>query len=132
MKIIIPIAPRTKKNSQQIVWKGGRPIIIPSAAYKMYEREARAFLTPLETPINYPVNVKCLYYMPTRRRVDLSNLLNSTLDILVHYGVLLDDNRNIVYSVDGSRVLYDKASPRTEIEITTITEGVESWVKKST
>lgn len=132
MKIIIPIAPRTKKNSQQIVWKGGRPIIIPSAAYKMYEREARAFLTPLETPINYPVNVMCLYYMPTRRRVDLSNLLNSTLDILVHYGVLLDDNRNIVYSVDGSRVLYDKASPRTEIEITPITEGVESWVKKST
>lgn len=132
MKIIIPIAPRTKKNSQQIVWKGGRPIIIPSAAYKMYEREARAFLTPVSSPINYPVNVKCLYYMPTRRRVDLSNLLNSTLDILVHYGVLLDDNRNIVYSVDGSRVLYDKASPRTEIEITPITEGVESWVKKST
>ena len=132
MKIIIPIAPRTKKNSQQIVWKGGRPIIIPSAAYKMYEREARAFLTPVSSPIDYPVNVKCLYYMPTRRRVDLSNLLNSTLDILVHYGVLLDDNRNIVYSVDGSRVLYDKASPRTEIEITPITEGVESWVKKST
>lgn len=132
MKIIIPIAPRTKKNSQQIVWRGGRPIIIPSAAYKMYEREARAFLTPVASPIDYPVNVKCLYYMPTRRRVDLSNLLNSTLDILVHYGVLLDDNRNIVYSVDGSRVLYDKASPRTEIEITPITEGVESWVKKST
>ena len=132
MKIIIPIAPRTKKNSQQIVWKGGRPIIIPSAAYKMYEREARAFLTPVSSPIDYPVNVKCLYYMPTRRRVDLSNLLNSTLDILVHYGVLLDDNRNIVYSVDGSRALYDKASPRTEIEITPITEGVESWVKKST
>lgn len=132
MKIVIQIPPTTKKNSQQIVWKNGRPIIIPSAKYKMYERQARAFLTPVASPINYPVNVKCLYYMPTRRRVDLSNLLNSTLDILVHYGVLLDDNRNIVYSVDGSRVLYDKASPRTEIEITPITEGVESWVKKST
>ena len=132
MKITIQIPPTTKKNSQQIVWKNGRPIIIPSAKYKMYERQARAFLTPVSSPIDYPVNVKCLYYMPTRRRVDLSNLLNSTLDILVHYGVLLDDNRNIVYSVDGSRVLYDKASPRTEIEITPITEGVESWVKKST
>lgn len=132
MKITIQIPPTTKKNSQQIVWKNGRPIIIPSAKYKMYERQARAFLTPVASPIDYPVNVKCLYYMPTRRRVDLSNLLNSTLDILVHYGVLLDDNRNIVYSVDGSRVLYDKASPRTEIEITPITEGVESWVKKST
>lgn len=132
MKIVIQIPPTTKKNSQQIVWKNGRPIIIPSAKYKMYERQARAFLTPVSSPIDYPVNVKCLYYMPTRRRVDLSNLLNSTLDILVHYGVLLDDNRNIVYSVDGSRVLYDKASPRTEIEITPITEGVESWVKKST
>jgi Holliday junction resolvase RusA-like endonuclease len=68
--------------------------------------------------------------MPTKRRVDLTNLLNSTLDLLVQYGIILDDNRNIVYSVDGSRVLYDKAFPRTEIEITPITESVESWVKK--
>jgi Holliday junction resolvase RusA-like endonuclease len=83
----------------------------------MYEREARAFLTPLETPINYPVNVKCLYYMPTHRRVDLVNLQECTLDVLVKHGVLEDDNSKIVVSMDGSRVFYDKKSPRTEIYI---------------
>jgi Holliday junction resolvase RusA-like endonuclease len=80
--------------------------------------------------VDYPVNVKCVYYMPTRRKVDLSNLLNSTLDILVHYGVLIDDNRNIVYSVDGSRVFYDKENPRTEIEITRIEEDFQTWAKE--
>jgi Holliday junction resolvase RusA-like endonuclease len=85
---------------------------------------------PKVKTIDYPVNIKCIYYMPTRRKVDLSNLLNATLDLLVHYGILLDDNRNIVYSVDGSRVYYDKDNSRTEIEITRIKGDVELWAKK--
>ena len=133
MKIVIQIPPTTKKNSQQIVWKNGRPIIIPSAKYKMYEREARAFLTPVEAPINYPVNVKCLYYMPTRRRVDLVNLQECTLDVLVKYGVLEDDESKIVVSMDGSRVFYDKKNPRTEVIIESIendTAGIETNTDK--
>ena len=60
--------------------------------------------------------------MPTRRRVDLVNLLEATDDVLVHYGVLEDDNSNIIVSHDGSRVFYDKENPRTEIYIETIKE----------
>jgi Holliday junction resolvase RusA-like endonuclease len=71
-------------------------------------------------PINGTVNVKCVYYMPTKRRCDVVNMLEATLDILVKYGVLADDNSNIVVSMDGSRVLYDKENPRTEVEITPI------------
>lgn len=67
--------------------------------------------------INEPVTVRCMYYMPTRRRVDLVNLLEATHDLLVKYEVLADDNCGIIYSVDGSRVLYDKENPRTEVEI---------------
>jgi Holliday junction resolvase RusA-like endonuclease len=55
--------------------------------------------------------------MPTHRRCDLVNLQESTLDVLVKYGILADDNSNIVVSMDGSRVLYSKENPRTEIEI---------------
>ena len=55
--------------------------------------------------------------MPTKRRVDLNNLLEATTDMLVHYGVLEDDNSNIVYSHDGSRVYVDRDNPRTEIYI---------------
>ena len=118
-KIIIPIAPRTKKNSWQIITVKGRPMIIPSKAYKQYEKDCGVFLTYVE-PFLSPCNVKCLYYMPTRRRVDLTNLLEATDDILVHYGILMDDNSNVIVGHDGSRVMYDKENPRTEIEITEI------------
>ena len=65
-------------------------------------------------PHRYPVdpgdNVRCLYYMPTRRRVDLCNLLEATCDLLVHHGVLADDNSAIVAGHDGSRVLFFRIS----------------------
>lgn len=117
----IPGKPATKKNSQRICFNKatGRRFIRPSPQYEDYATAASFFLRPAPPqPINTPVNVKCLYYMPTHRRVDQVNLLEATLDILVEYGVLEDDNSNIVVSHDGSRVLYDKDNPRTEITIT--------------
>lgn len=115
----IPIVPVTKKNSQQILrTKQGRPFIAPSKKYKAYEKEALVYIVPPRTgPIDQPCNVKALFYMPTRRRVDLVNLEEALLDVLVIAGVLADDNAAVVASMDGSRVLYDKANPRTEIEI---------------
>ena len=119
IKFTIPLAPISKKNSQRILInrKTGKPFIMPSAAYKDYEREAALFI-PRGECINSPVNVKCLFYMPTRRKCDLTNLLEAIDDILVKAGLLSDDNFTIVESHDGSRVLYDKTNPRTEIEIT--------------
>lgn len=119
MHITLGIAPITKKNHQQIVkGKNGKSFIIPSKEYNKYEKECAVFLDvlPFQT-FDVPVNVKCEYYMPTRRRVDLVNLQEATLDVLVKYGIILDDNCNIVASMDGSRVFYDKENPRTEIEI---------------
>lgn len=55
--------------------------------------------------------------MPTKRRVDLTNLLEAIDDVLVKYEVLKDDNSEIITSHDGSRVLYDKDNPRTEVVI---------------
>lgn len=75
-----------------------------------------------EFPINYPVNVKCIYYRDSLRRCDLSNLHEATDDILVHYGILKDDNFKIVAGHDGSRVKVDRENPRTEIFITKMEE----------
>ena len=44
------------------------------------------------------------------------------MDILVLAGVLADDNSSIAVAHDGSRVLYDKDEPRTEITITELYE----------
>lgn len=116
-RFTIDIAPVTKKNSQQIIYnkKLGRPMVIPSKAYLQYQKDAHWFMP--KVAIEEPVNVKAVFYMPTRRRVDLVNLQEALLDVLVYYGVLADDNFTIVHSMDGSYVDYDKERPRTEVEI---------------
>ena len=119
LQFTIPLKPITKKNSSQIITNKatGRPQVIPSKAYLQYEKDVAPFIRGKGLNISEPVTVTCLYYMPTRRKVDLTNLLEATHDILVKYGVLADDNSSIIYSVDGSRVLYDKEHPRTEVQI---------------
>ena len=96
VRITIPLPPVTKKNSQRIVMVRSRPMILPSQKYREYERDAGSCLLPYRKRLDSPVNVRCLYYMPTRRRVDLCNLLEATCDLLVHHGVLADDNSAIV------------------------------------
>ena len=115
--------PITKKNSQRLIKAGKRVIPIPSAQYKDYEQTC-IYRTPaaLRIGIDYPVNICCVYYMPTLGRVDLANLLEATTDILTAARVIADDNSRIVAAHDGSRVRYDKENPRTEISIWRIKE----------
>ena len=122
IEITIPLAPVTKKNSQQILTNRatGRPFVAPSSKYKTYERQCLWHLRvhKQKPPIDTPVNVKCTFYLPTRRKTDLTNLLEAVDDILVKAEVLADDNYTIVTAHDGSRCRYDKENPRTEILIT--------------
>ena len=127
MNIIIPSNPITKKNHGRIVQKrfpNGKsiPIMLPSEAYTKYEKECKQYMPHLEKPIDYPINLKCIYYMETKRKCDITNLLQATCDILVKYKVIEDDNYTIISSVDGTKVFYDKENPRVEIEITKKTE----------
>lgn len=124
-KYIISLPPITKKNSQQILTnhRTGKPFIAPSSAYKRYEQQAIYFLTPKpKTPLAGRYRVTAAFYMPTRRSVDLTNLLEAAHDTLVAAKILADDNNTIIASVDGSRVLYDKENPRTEIIIQELNE----------
>lgn len=128
MRLVILGNPVTKKNSQRLIVRNGRPYIIPSKQYKEYENNVRFQLmeygikdfSQFDFPINVPVNISCRYYMRTRRKVDLANLLEGTLDTLVVTGIIEDDNCSIASSYDGSMVFYDKNDPRVEIEITPI------------
>lgn len=123
-KIVIPLPPVTKKNHQRIVrGRYGAPMVLPSAQYEAYQQAAAWHCKGGET-IAEPVEVKCLFYMPTRRKVDLTNLLEAIDDILVYAGTLADDNSSIIVSHDGSRVLYDKENPRTEVYISRDTHSI--------
>ena len=131
IKLIIPLPPISKKNSQRILInrKTNTPFIMPSVKYEHYLRDCAPFIRLKGTDCSvlevqtYPVNVECKFYMPTRRRCDLTNLLESMDDILVYYGVIADDDYTHIAAHDGSRVYYDKDNPRTEILITTMTGG---------
>lgn len=126
IKFTIPLNPVPKKNNPQIAInpKTKRPFILPSKKYKEYENTCLS-LIPREARqnVDYPVNVKAVFYRSTAHRVDKVNLEEALHDILVKAGVLSDDSAispSVVVSTDGSRVYLDRKNPRTEVEITEV------------
>ena len=131
LMIEIPIEPRSKKNSMQIIRAGRLPRLIPPKQYTLWRDNCCDYIwlhypELRELNIDEPVNLKVIYYMGTRRRVDITNLHSAVSDMLVDAHIIKDDNRDICAGYDGSRVLYDKSNPRCVIEITSIT-GYERW-----
>lgn len=126
-KYVIPLDPRTKKNHQTIAGTGpkckvcgkrAKQFIRQGAQNTEYAFKAAQYLFPKpEKPLEGTVHIVYRLYMQTRRRVDDLNLYASLDDILVHEGILKDDNINVIRDRDGSRVLYDKENPRAEIYI---------------
>lgn len=133
MRIVLIGDPATKKNNARIVSANGKDgsgysKLLPSTAFVRYEADCLKQITGnYRYGIDWPVNVKAVYYMRTRRTVDLSNLLEATHDILVKANVLRDDNRNVIASTDGSRVYWDKRNPRVEITITDAEPDYTQW-----
>ena len=131
--------PRTKKNHAMIAASGRKcPVchkpekqwIRQGTAHDDYAEMALWQLNPKpKTPIDVPVNVQCVFYMKTRRKVDKINLEATIHDLLVQAGILADDNRDIIASTDGSRVYLDPSDPRVEITITSV-KGYEQWSGK--
>ena len=125
LEITIPGRPITKKNHSQIRRNArtGKPFLSPSDQYKAYAAAAGWYI-PARARLGLTgrYNVKCLYFMPTRHKVDLCNLLEATCDILKDCGVVADDESKIIAAHDGSRVLYDKDNPRAEIYISELEE----------
>ena len=130
IEFILPLKPVTKKNSGRIVTRGGYPKLLPSKQYEQFEKDCLPYLCRVKEKtgiITYPVNIKCLFFMDTKRRVDLVNLLNAIDDAMTQSGLLLDDNRDIIAGHDGSRVYYDKYASRIEVNITQLKEDYTQW-----
>ena len=128
LRFTIELPPVTKKNSQRIAKRGNKVFPIQSKAYVAYENSAIPFCPP--SMIDFPVNIEAHYFMPTRRRVDITNLHSALHDVLVKAWTIEDDNCTIVTGTDGSRVHYDKEHPRTEIIITPSNDVDENFLKQ--
>ena len=119
-RFTIDVVPRSKKNNSQIIMAGGRRRVIPSKAYRDFEKKAKTFCPKLR--IDYPVNIEAHYYVPDRRRRDLCNFHEALCDLLVAAETVVDDSVAIICSMDFSRIHLDREHPRIEV---IITEGVE-------
>jgi len=112
----------SKKSSQQIIKVKDKVRIIPNKKYNEWihttvkqlkdQKEEKQFET-----INEPVAVKCLVYRLTKRKIDLTNMLQSVHDALEAAGIVKDDF--LIESIDGSRRILgvEKGEERAEIFI---------------
>lgn len=124
IEIMIPVNPRSKKNSQEIVFnkRTGHRMVIQNKRYTEYEKECKKYIPKLEKPIDYPINLQCKFYVCDARKRDLANYIEAIQDILVKYNVLEDDNYNIVSSLNGCDMEISRDNPRVEIYITKLKE----------
>lgn len=122
MEIVIYGQPRTKKNSSQIAFKGNKRVLLPSKAFKEYEKVALMQLARVQS-VRGPVSVLCRYYLQNRAHwPDLVGLLQATSDILQAAKVI--DNDKYIVNYDGSKIAgIDKDRPRAEITIQPINEN---------
>ena len=132
--------PATKKNSAVMVAR--RATILPSKAYRAYEKTFRAAMRKMKERIGNlphydgPVQLTAKYYLENRAHYpDLNGLLQATQDIISDEYALVTDKATgkrrrqrsrrwiladdrIVKSLDGSRIAgIDKEKPRVEIYI---------------
>ena len=103
---------------------------IPSKLYRQFESDClKVIAKEYRKKIDYPVNIKAIFYTESRRKIDLTNLLEALDDMLVKAEVIKDDCRDIVASHDGSLVYWDKENPRIEVEISK-KQNYEQWKKE--
>lgn len=113
MRLILEGAPRTKKNSPDIIRVRGRRMVIPSRAFRAYE-EACLWQLRLwrREPIDGWVACAAVFYRDCDVG-DLNNFTSALADILEKAGVLTNDR--LIRSWDGSRLAKDAERPRVEV-----------------
>lgn len=125
------VPPRTKKNSPQLIPHMKHPILVPSEAYREWERAARGELIrqgvcqklPGEDVLVWqqhpaiftPTNCRALFYRD-RLVGDANGFYQGLADFLEGAGIVANDKWLV--SWDGSRLLKDAARPRIEVELT--------------
>lgn len=124
LRLVLPGAPRTKKNSASIQMAGRRKIVKPSRAWLDWRDDVLSWwlrgarlearrVVPL--PVAYPVNCTALFYRD-RRAGDSTGYYQGLADVLQELGVVRDDV--LITQWDGSRLRVDRRNPRVELVLT--------------
>jgi len=129
---VLPVTPRTKKNSRVHAKVRGRTVPLPSKVYRKMEDQIRIWaltssvLDPARVsgPWGYstlelagPLNCAAIFYRDALRG-DAVGYYQALADALESAGVLSDDKWIIQW--DGSRLAKDARRPRIEVTLTAI------------
>lgn len=107
----------SKKNSKQIIYVRGKPLIIPSKNHKTWHTQVISQLYGTKPVTRQIECVEIKFYPSTKRMFDLSNKAESIMDLLVDGGIIEDDNYSVVPELNLKFGIHDKQNPRAEITI---------------
>jgi len=124
VSIVLPGAPRTKKNSANILMAGKKKVVKPSPAWLAWRNDVRswylkqpvAFRRPFPLPVA-EYNIAALFYRDAKRG-DSTGYYQGVADVLQELNIITDDVQLVQW--DGSRLYIDKANPRVEITLTKV------------
>jgi hypothetical protein len=113
--------PRTKKTHNRVVFRKGRPKVLPSAAWCAWLDALRETgqLPAVEMLPARPYNCRALFWRD-RDAGDSQGFYQGLADVLQEGGVVPDDKWLVAWN--GSRLLVDRACPRVEVTLTPIEE----------
>jgi Holliday junction resolvase RusA-like endonuclease len=110
----------SKKNSKNIIKRWWRTFIVSSKEYIKWEKEQIEYLWDNQTEILEwlpPYKIEYNFYLPDKRKTDLSNKVESINDMLVKFWCIEDDNCEIIQELHIYFKWVDKENPRCEIDI---------------
>ena len=128
---VLPVTPRTKKNSRVHAKVSGRTVPLPSDAYRTMEAGIKAWTAPksirladIPWPVELrklnlaqPLNCAAIFYRDANRG-DAVGYYQALADALESAGVLSDDKWIVQW--DGSRLAKDAKRPRIEVTLTAL------------
>lgn len=119
--------PASKKNSKQVIQRGGRIFLIPSKAYERFKYEAVLQISLQKGPMDWSAwqkeglfDISCTFYQKGKLSQDGDNALSSILDVLQDAHVITDD-KNVISACYN--IVRGHKDWKTEIVITRLEGG---------
>lgn len=108
----------SKKNSKQIIYVGKSTRIISSKLFLKWEKEAKNQILSQwkKNTLHKCSRIEICLFFGTKRKADITNKVESIMDLLVDCKVLIDDNYMVVPKLILSAA-YEKNNPGAEIWI---------------
>ncbi len=122
---VLPVTPRTKKNSRVHAKVRGRTVPLPSGAYKKMARDVLVWAQEKVIKgrwawwldLQQPLNCAAIFYRDANRG-DAVGYYQALADALEAAGIVSDDKW--ITQWDGSRLAKDADRPRIEVTLTAL------------